>query len=111
LKQHKPWFDEESFRFLGQRKQDKMQWLQDPNPSNVDNLNTVKCGARRHCRNKENEYFKAKIDELETKSKIKNISDLYRGISDFKKDYQSRTKIAKDEKGDLVTDCHSILAR
>ena len=34
-----------------------------------------------------------------------------RGISDFKKGNQSRTDIVKDEKGDLVTDCHSILAR
>jgi len=36
---------------------------------------------------------------------------LYRGISDFKKGYQSRTNIVKDEKGDLVADSHSILAR
>ena len=33
------------------------------------------------------EYLKAKIDELETNSKIKNIRDLYRGINDFKKVY------------------------
>ena len=33
------------------------------------------------------EYLKAKIDELETNSNIKNIRDLYRGISDFKKGY------------------------
>jgi len=49
--------------------------------------------------------------ELETNSKIKNIMDLYRGISDFKKGYQPRTNIVKDERGDLVTDSHSILAR
>jgi hypothetical protein len=36
---------------------------------------------------------------------------LYRGISDFKKGYRPRTNIAKDDKGDLVTDCHSILTR
>jgi len=36
LKQHKPWFDEECSRFLDQRKQAKMQWLQDPTQSNVD---------------------------------------------------------------------------
>ena len=41
----------------------------------------------------------------------KNIRDLYRGISDFKNGYQPRTNIVKDEKGDLVTDSHSILAR
>jgi len=33
-----------------------------------------------------------------------------RGISDFKKGDQPRTDIVKDEKGVLVTDCHSILA-
>jgi hypothetical protein len=36
---------------------------------------------------------------------------LYRGISDFKKGYQPRNNVVKDEKGDLVADCHSILAR
>jgi hypothetical protein len=37
-KQHKPWFDKECSQVLGQRKQAKMQWLQDPNQSNFDNL-------------------------------------------------------------------------
>jgi len=36
---------------------------------------------------------------------------LYRGISDFKKGYQPRCNIVKDEKGDLVADSHSIVAR
>jgi len=36
---------------------------------------------------------------------------LYRDISDFKKGYQPRTNIVKGEKGDLVADSHSILAR
>ena len=55
--------------------------------------------------------MKAKIEELENNSKIKNIRDLYRGISDFKKRYKPRTDIVKDENGDLVADSHSILAR
>jgi hypothetical protein len=38
LKQHKPWFDEECLGFLDQRKQAKMQWVQDPSQSNVDKL-------------------------------------------------------------------------
>jgi hypothetical protein len=42
---------------------------------------------------------------------IKNIRDLYRGISDYKKGYQPRTNIVKDDKGDLVADSHSILDR
>ena len=64
-----------------------------------------------HFRNKKKEYLKAKIDEFETNSKVKNIRDFYRGINDFKKGYQPRTNMVKDEKGDLVTDSHSILAR
>jgi hypothetical protein len=30
LKQHKPWFGKECVGFLDQRKQAKMQWIQDP---------------------------------------------------------------------------------
>jgi len=52
LKQHKPWFDEECLGFLDQRKQAKMQWIQDPSQSNVDNLNIVRREACRHFRKK-----------------------------------------------------------
>jgi len=88
-----------------------MQWLQDPYQSSVDNLNNVRCEASRHFRNKKKEYLKAKIDELETNSKIKNIRDLYRDTCDFKKGYQPRTNIVCDNEGDLVTDSHIILAK
>ena len=47
----------------------------------------------------------------ETNSKIQNIRDMYRGISGFKKGYQPRCNRVKDEKGDLVADSHSIVAR
>jgi hypothetical protein len=42
LKQHKTWFDEEYLGFLEQRKQTKMQLLQDPNQINFDNLKNVR---------------------------------------------------------------------
>jgi len=32
------------------------------------------------------------------------------GINNFKKGYQPWKNIVKNEKGDLVTDCHNILA-
>ena len=41
---------------------------------------------------------------------MKIIRDYYRNISDFKKGYQPRTNIVKDDKGNLVADSHSILA-
>jgi hypothetical protein len=36
---------------------------------------------------------------------------LYRGTHDFRKGYQPITIIVKDEKGDVVADSHSIMAR
>jgi hypothetical protein len=43
LKQHKPWFDEECSKLLGQRKQVRLQWLHDPSQINGDNLNNGRC--------------------------------------------------------------------
>ena len=60
VKQHKPWFDEECLGILDQRKQAKMQWIQDPSQSNVDNLNNVRQDASRHFRNKKKAYLRAK---------------------------------------------------
>ena len=45
LKHHKPWFDKERVGLLDQRKQAKMQWIQDPSRYNVDNLNNVRRDA------------------------------------------------------------------
>ena len=50
MKQHKPWIDEECLGILDQRKQAKMQWIQDPSQSNADNLNNVRRDASRHFR-------------------------------------------------------------
>jgi len=78
--------------------------MQDPSQRNVDNMNNVRRNASRHFRNKEKAYLKAKIEELETNSKVNNVRDLYRGINYFKKGYQLRTIIIRDEKGELVAD-------
>jgi len=96
---------------LDQRKRAKLQWILDPNQSNVDILNNVRREVSRHFRDKKKAYLRAKIEELETNSKIKNIRDLCKGINDFKKGYQPRCNIVKDEKGDLVADSHSMVAR
>jgi hypothetical protein len=62
-----------------------MQWVQDPSQSSVDNMNNVRHEASRHFRNKKWEYLRAKIKELETNGKIRNIRDLYSGISDLRR--------------------------
>jgi hypothetical protein len=81
LKKHKPWFDQGGCsELLDQRKQAKLQWLQDPGEINGDNMNNVRHEASRHFR-KKREYRNAKINELATNSKNKNIRHMYNGIN------------------------------
>jgi hypothetical protein len=51
------------------------------------------------------------MNDLETNSMNKNIRDLYRGTNEFKKGYQPRTNMVKEENGDLLADSHSVLNR
>ena len=95
------------FNYLG----NMMQWVQNPSQSNVDNLNSVRREVSRHFRNKKKAYLRAKIEELETNSKIKNIRDFYRGINDFKKGFQPRCHIVMHEKADLFADSRGNAAR
>jgi hypothetical protein len=57
------------------------------------------------------DYFKGKINELETSSTNKHSRNLYRDINEFKNGYQPRTVLVEDEKGDWLADSHSILNR
>jgi hypothetical protein len=50
-------------------------------------------------------------NEIELNSKNKNIRDLYRGITEFRKGYQPKTNLVKDEGGDLLVDPRKILTR
>jgi hypothetical protein len=88
-----------------------MWWLQNRNQSHVINRSHVRRETSRQFRKKKKKYLKAEIVELLTNSKMKTIRYFYRGITEFKRGYQPRTNIIKDEKGDLVTGSHSILAR
>jgi uncharacterized protein YaaR (DUF327 family) len=78
LKEQKPLFDEGYSELLDQRKQAQLQWLQDTNKINGDNLNNIRREARRHFKNKKREYMKDKIYELVTSTTKKNIRGLYK---------------------------------
>jgi hypothetical protein len=110
-KHRKPWFDEECSELVDQTKRAKLQWLQDPSEANEDNLSDVMREALRHFRKKKREYLKDKINALESNGKNRNIRNLYRGINEFKRGYQPRTNLVKDESGDLLADPHNILRR
>jgi hypothetical protein len=60
-------------------------------------------------RNKKKKCLKSKINELETNNKNKNIRDFYRDINEFKKGYQPRINIIKDENGNLLADPQNVL--
>jgi hypothetical protein len=42
LKHNKPWFEDECSKLIDQRKQSKLQWLQNPNQINGDNLQNLR---------------------------------------------------------------------
>jgi hypothetical protein len=69
LKKHKQWFDEGCSKLLDQRKQAKLQRLEDPSEINGDNLNNIRRQTSRYFRNKKRKYMKDKIDELAANSK------------------------------------------
>jgi hypothetical protein len=85
--------------------------LQNPSQIYRDNLKNLKRGTSRKFRNKKWEYLSGKINELETNNKNKNIRGSYRGINEFKKGYQLRINIIKDENGNLLADPQNVLNR
>jgi len=56
MKQHKTRFDEECSKLLDQRKQAKLQWLQNTSHINGKNLNNVRRETSRTFRKKEGNY-------------------------------------------------------
>jgi hypothetical protein len=104
LKKHKPWFNKGCSELLDQKKQATLLWLQDPNKINGVNPNIVRHEARRYFRNKKREYLKDKINELASNSKNKNIRGLNRGKNEFRRGYQQRNNLVKDENGDLLAE-------
>ena len=70
----------------------------------MDNLNNVRCEARRHCRNEKKAYLRTKFEENENRNKIKR-REFYRRFNDFKKGYQPRKNTVVDAKDALVADC------
>jgi hypothetical protein len=57
LNKNKPWFEKACSKLLHQRKEAKLQWLQDPSEINGDNLNNVSCEASTHVWNREMQYL------------------------------------------------------
>jgi hypothetical protein len=61
-----------------------------------------------HFRNKKREYLKGKIGELAMHSKNKNIGHLNGGINLFRKCYQLRCNLVKDEISNLLSGSNNI---
>jgi hypothetical protein len=57
------------------------------------------------------EYLKDKINEIDLNSKNKNMRDFYGGITEFKKGYQPKSNLVKDERGNLLAEAQTMLTR
>jgi hypothetical protein len=83
--------------------------LRDPSEMNGDTLSNMGRDARRHFRiKKKGSIWKTKLMRLQRTEKQESI-DLYRGINKFKRSYQPRSNLLKEENGDLLADSHNIL--
>jgi hypothetical protein len=60
-----------------------------------------------HLMNTMREYLK----EPPINSKNKKIRDMHREINEFKRCYQLRSNLVKNENGDLLADFHNILSK
>jgi hypothetical protein len=78
---------------------------------NRHNLNNVICDPSRLFRNERGSIRKTKLLSSKQRVRTKNIRELYRGITEFKRGYQPRTNLAKDEMEDLFADYHNISNR
>jgi len=67
-------FDEECSKLLDQRKQAKLQWLQNPSQTNGDNLNNVRCETNRTFRDEKREYVTKLISLKQT---VRTKSETY----------------------------------
>jgi uncharacterized NAD(P)/FAD-binding protein YdhS len=65
--------NDECSKLIDQQKQAKLQWLQNPNQINRDNLQNLRCDTSRIFRTQKKEYLKGKINELETYNKNKKL--------------------------------------
>jgi len=84
LKQHKPWLAEEYPKLLGEMKEVKLQWLQNPIQIHRVSMNSVRCETCQTFWNRKMEYLKKNINEIETdNNNNKNIRELYRGINEL----------------------------
>jgi hypothetical protein len=68
LKHHKACFEEKCSKFFDEKKQAKLEWLQNPNEVNGDNLSNVRREASQHFTEKE--YLK-KLQRLNQPVRIR----------------------------------------
>jgi hypothetical protein len=102
-------FDVECLKLVEERKQIKVQCLQNQSQINVDNLKKFEHETSRYLRKKKREEFKDK--RLGTYGHAKNISDFYVVINQCKKHYCRESSLAKGDTRGMPAVSSSILYR
>lgn len=64
---------------------------------NGDNLNSVRHETSKPFKKKKGEYLKDIHNKVGTDGSNKNVRVLFRGINEFRRGYQSRINLVKDE--------------
>ncbi|XP_070166158.1 uncharacterized protein [Polyergus mexicanus] len=70
---------------------------------------TVLQAAHNIFKNKKRQYLKRKIEEINENGQSGNVRGMYMGINNYRKGFQARTEMVKDENDNLITDSTGVL--
>lgn len=98
LNQHTSWFDE------GSKKTCQNTAVAGSEPNTWIYSELCKTWNQQSFQEQRQGYLKEKINELEIRSKKKNIRNLCRGTSEFNKGFQLRINLVKDERNGYTAD-------
>ncbi|XP_018337473.1 PREDICTED: uncharacterized protein LOC108745675 [Trachymyrmex septentrionalis] len=106
---NKPWFDEECVKIVKVRNEARITWLAQNTKETRDQFLKIRQEAHNMFKIKKRQYLKRKIEEIDENCKSSNVRGTYMGINNFRKGFQARTEMVKDENDNLVTDTTAVL--
>jgi len=106
---NKPWFDEECVKIVKVRNEARIAWLTQNMAETRNKFLNIRQAAHNLFKNKKRQYLKRKIEEIEENCQSGNVRGMYMGINNFRKGFQARTEMVKDENDNLITDSTGVL--
>ena len=107
-----PWFDEDCENICEERKEKRIQWLEDQdNEVKRDEFRSCRRRAKRTIRRKKREELEAKLRRLEGSRREGKAREQYQIIKSFKNEYQPKINLVRDKEGAILAQEEGIKRR